>query len=227
MKRDRNFFFFVAMIFFIICYTTSLILANRTVNILNLSITASILVYPLTYTISILFAERYGRENAKMLFNYSILALIFMVILITISAILPYTSPDGLERIFNIDFRIVFASISSFLASHYLCLYLYDYLSGYKGFKFLIATVISITVDSLIFVGLAFLGVLPFIEVANLFIGQYVFNILMTIVYTLVFTYFIDSILIAREKEETKLAEEIKETKKVTKKTTKTKKEAK
>ncbi len=216
MKRDKNFFFFVVMIVFITCYITSLILACRTVELLNLSVTASILVYPATYFLAILFSERYGNDNTKMLFNYSVISLIVMAILFTISSMLPYNGPDGLEIIFNLDYRIVFASLISFFVSQNLCLFLYNYLSGFKGFKFLIAAVISITVDSLIFISLAQFGVIPFTQVLKLFTGQYVFNIIMIIIYTIFFTYIIDSVVRKPVIEETIKEKKVTVTKKKT-----------
>ena len=179
-------------------------------EILNLTMSGAVLVYPLTYFIAIIFAERYGNDDAKMMFNYSIVALIFMIILITISSILPYKSPDGLETIFNLDYRFIFASIAAFYTTQHLCLYLYNYLSGFKGFRFLIATVISITVDNIIYIALAYFGELPFIAILKMFVGQYVFSILMVIIYAIFFTYFIGSV----KRDEINISQEIKPNKK-------------
>lgn len=218
MKRDRNFFFFITMIIFITCYTTALILSFRTVELANFSICGSILVYPFTYFIAILFSERYGNENTKMMLNYSVLALLFMAIILTFTSLLPYNAPDGLEVIFNLDYRVVFGSIASFYVGQYLCLYLYNYLSGFRGFKFLIAAVISITVDSIIFVALSKFGVIPFTQILKLFTGQYVCNIIMIIIYTIFFTYIVDAVAKKTEMEIEK--EEKIETEKPKKKTT-------
>ena len=139
MKREKNFYYFLTMIIFIICFTTSIILACRTIKVGKLAVTASILFYPMTYFIATLFAERYGKEKTFMMFNYAVFALIFMAIMLTITSCIPiYGAYDGLDKIFNIDFKLIFASILAFYASQFLNLKIYYYLEGYKGFKFLI-----------------------------------------------------------------------------------------
>ena len=75
MKREKNFYYFLTMIIFIICFTTSIILACRTIKVGKLAVTASILFYPMTYFIATLFAERYGKEKTFMMFNYAVFAL--------------------------------------------------------------------------------------------------------------------------------------------------------
>lgn len=217
MKRNKSFFFFIAMLCFILCYTTTVLISCRTVEILNLTMSGAVLVYPLTYFIAIVFAERYSNEDAKMMFNYSIVSLIFMMLLITVTSVLPYNAPDGLEAIFNIDYRFIFASMAAFYTTQHLCLYLYNYLSGFKGFRFLIAAVISITVDNIIYIALAYFGELPFIEILKMFVGQYVFSILAVILYAVFFTYFIDSV----KKEKTEITKETKSIKRNTKKSSK------
>ena len=208
MKREKNFYYFLIMIIYIICFVTSFIVATRTVQIGNLTPTASFLIYPMTYFLAILFCERYGKRETKMLFNYSVFALIIMVLLITITSMLPALANDGLYPIFNLDYRIVFSSITAFYVSQYLNLEIYHFISGFRGFRFLIASVIAATIDGLLFVNLAYLGSIPFKLVIQRFTSQYVVNVFMVIIYTILFTYIIDSVVAKKNKE---LSEEIEE----------------
>ena len=64
---------------FIICFTTSIILACRTLKIGKLAVSASILFYPMTFFIATLFSERYGKEKTYMMFNYAIFALLYIL----------------------------------------------------------------------------------------------------------------------------------------------------
>lgn len=208
MKREKNFYYFLIMIIYIICFVTSFIVATRTVQIGNLTPTASFLIYPMTYFLAILFCERYGKRETKMLFNYSVFALIIMVLLITITSMLPALANDGLYPIFNLDYRIVFSSITAFYVSQYLNLEIYHFISGFRGFRFLIASVIAATIDGLLFVNLTYLGSIPFKLVIQRFTSQYVVNVFMVIIYTILFTYIIDSVVAKKNKE---LSEEIEE----------------
>lgn len=196
MKKERNFYYFLVMISYIIAYTIALILACRKVEIAGLVINGSIIIYPLTYFLAILFAERYGEKEAKNLIILSIFAIIIASVFITVTSFLPVaTGIDGLEPIFNLDFRIVFASIIGFLVSQCVCLKIYYYLSGIRGFKFVIASVIAITIDSLIFIPLAYLGTASISYIFEMFVSQYICNIIMVIAYSLCFIYIVDAVV--------------------------------
>ncbi len=196
MKKERNFYYFLVMISYIVAYTIALILACRKVEIAGLVVNGSIIVYPLTYFLAILFAERYGEKEAKNLIILSVFALILASVFITITSFLPVVNGiDGLEKVFNLDFRLVFASIAGFIVSQCICLKIYYYLSGIRGFKFIIASVIAITIDSLIFLPLAYLGNVAIGEIIIMFTSQYVCNIIMVILYSLCFIYIVDAVV--------------------------------
>lgn len=233
MKREKNFYYFLVMISYVICFCISLILSCRTVLVGNLTPAGSFIVYPMTYFLAILFAERYGKEETKLLFNYAAFAFIIMIIFITISSMLPvFNGPDGLEPIFNLNYRMVFASLTAFYVSQYLNLIIYYYISGFRGFKFLISGVISATIDSILFIFLAYVGEIKFTLLLQKFTSQYVLNIFMIILYTILFTYLIDSVIKTKpiDKAEAKANDELIKTKKTVKKVVtkaKTKKETK
>ena len=229
MKREKNFYYFLTMIIFIICFTTSIILACRTIKIGKLAVGASILFYPMTYFIATLFAERYGKEKTFMMFNYAVFALIFMAIMLTITSCIPVYGPyDGLDKVFNMDYKLIFASILAFYASQFLNLKIYYYLEGYKGFKFLISGVIAITIDSFLFIMLSNIGVLSLGDSFVKFINQFIMGIVMVIFYTLCFTYLVDSVIKNNKKEkELELEIEKPKVKKTTSKKRTTKKETK
>ena len=68
-RKEKGFYSIILMIIFIVAYITSLVLACRNVEFIGLKITGASLVYPITYFLAIIYAERYGRDKAKMLFN--------------------------------------------------------------------------------------------------------------------------------------------------------------
>ncbi len=221
MKREKNFYYFLVMIVYIICFTTSLILSCRIVSIGNLTPTASFIIYPMTYFLAILFAERYGKKETKLLFHYAVFALIVSVLFITISSTLPVLSGiDGLETIFNMDYRLVFSSIAAFYVSQFLNLEIYYYITGFRGFKFLISSVIAATIDSLIFILLAYAGTVSFNLLIQRFTSQYIVSVFMVIIYTILFAYLIDSVIDNKNKQiekEIKLNEVKEKTEKIVK----------
>ncbi len=216
MDRDRSFYYVFVMFLFVTCYTTCYILSNRLIQFGGLMATASALVYPLTYFIAVLFYERYGKNKTFELVDFAVCSLIFMGVLFAFaSSFEVYNDVDGLEKVFNTDFRVLMASVVGFIVGQYILIRLYDFLGGKKGFDFLIAGVISITIDSFLFIFLGYLGSISFAEVLNIATGQYALNVVAIIVYALCFNSIITTVL---ETKKAKVKEAKKETKEPAKK---------
>lgn len=225
MKRDHSFYYILVMLLFITCYITCYILSNRLIQFGGLMATASALVYPFTYFIAVLFYEKYGKNETFELVDFAVLSLVFMGILFAFASSFDvYNEVDGLEKIFNTDFRVLVSSMVGFIVGQYILIRLYDFLGGKKGFDFLIAGVIAITIDSFLFIFLGYLGSVSFTEVLNLATGQYALNVVAIIIYALCFNSLITTLIKSKkEKIETK-AEIKKETPKKKSTTKKTKK---
>lgn len=227
MKRENSFYFVFIMFLFVTCYLTCYILSNRIVEFGGLIATASAIIYPFTYFIAILFYERYGKNRVFELINFSIISLIFMGLMIALaSTFTVYGGSDGLDKIFNIDFRVLFSSVVAFIVGQYVNIKIYDYLGTKKAHDFLVSGTIAITIDSFLFVGLSYLGVATFGEVLNLATGQYVLSVVGIIIYALCYSSLIPSLLKAKENENVLIKkEEVKEVKKIPAKKTTSKKE--
>lgn len=196
MNRDKTFYYTFVMLLFVTCYTTCYILSNRLIQFGGLMATASALVYPLTYFIAVLFYERYGKNKTFELVDFAVCSLIFMGVLFAFaSSFEVYNDVDGLEKIFNTDFRVLMASVVGFIVGQYLLIRLYDFLGGKRGFDFLIAGVISVTIDSFLFIFLGYLGSISFAEVLNIATGQYALNVVAVVVYALCFNSIITTVL--------------------------------
>ncbi len=226
MKRERNFYYILVMFLFVTCYTTCYILSNRLIQFGGLMATASALVYPLTYFISVLFYEKNGENRTFELVDFAVFSLVFMGILFAFASSFDvYNEVDGLEKIFNTDFRVLVSSIVGFMVGQYLLIKIYDFLGNKNGFDFLIAGVISVTVDSFLFIFLGYLGSISIKEVISLATGQYALNVVAIIIYALCFNSIITTV-IETKKHDKETKEEKKETEKVKKeekKTTKSK----
>ena len=203
MKRDKNFYCVFIMICFVVVYVTSFILTGRTIEAGKLMATASIIIYPITYFLGTVFAERYGKDKFFNLMMYSIVSLLLCALLVTCSSFLPICNgSDGLDKIFNVDYRIVFSFITAFLVGQIVNITIYQFLDKKKSFNFLISSVIAITVDSLIFVTLAYVGTMNFKDLVQLFSGQYVLSVIAMIIYALCFAYIIGAVVKTKKKNE-------------------------
>ena len=209
MKREKSYYYILVMFLFVTCYISCYVLSNRIIQFGGLLATASALVYPLTYFIAVLFYERYGKDKAFELVNFAVFSLVFMGILFAFASTFDvYNGVDGMEKLFNTDFRVLFASIVGFIVGQYVLIKLYDFLGEKKGFDFLIAGVISITIDSFLFIILAYIGNVSFKEVLNLATGQYALNVIAIIIYSLCFNSIITTLINTKPQENEVLNEE-------------------
>ena len=200
MKREKSFYYVFVMFLFVKCYTTCYVLSNRIIEFGGMIATASALIYPFTYFMAILFYERYGKNRVFELINFSIISLIFLGIMFGLAGTFNvHNGPDGLEKLFNIDFRVLFSSIIAFIVGQYINIKLYDFLGNKKGFDFLISGVIAITIDSFLFVCLSYLGELHLVEVINLATGQYALSVIAIIIYAMCFNSLIPTLLESKE----------------------------
>lgn len=223
MKRDKSYYYILVMFLFVTCYISCYVLSNRIIQFGGLLATASALVYPLTYFIAVLFYERYGKDRAFELVNFAVFSLVFMGILFAFASTFDvYEGVDGMEKLFNTDFRVLFSSIVGFIVGQYVLIKLYDFLGEKKGFDFLIAGVIAITIDSFLFIMLAYVGNISFKEVLNLATGQYALNVIAVIIYALCFNSLITTLINTKPVLDEKINEETKKVapKKTSSKTT-------
>lgn len=209
MDRDKNFYYVFVMVLFVTCYIACYVLSNRLIQFGGLLATASALVYPLTYFVAVLFYERYGKNRTFELVDFAVCSLIFMGILFAFASSFDvYNDVDGFEKIFNTDFRVLISSVVAFIVGQYVLIKIYDFLGGKKGFDFLIAGVIAVTIDSFLFIFLGYTGSISFAEVLNLATGQYALNVVAIIIYALCFNSVIAT-LVQTKRTEVKSEEKI------------------
>ena len=186
MKREKSYNYFLAMVSFIVCYLVAFILATKDIKIGSLVATAGVTIYPITYFISTLFCDRYGKKHSLIMITYAVFALLLAAVLLWITTALPiYTKGNFL----NLNINMMIGFMAAFVIGQILNLYIYYYLGEKSGFSFLISSVISITVDSLIFVLISFTGVYSLSKMVKLFTGQYVISVIFMVFLSLCFAY--------------------------------------
>lgn len=206
MKKDKSFYCYLLMTIYSVALIVTYFVSVRIVKFGIITSTAGAIIYPITYFLQILFYERYGKNKTILMIIHAIISLMFTGVLITIASLLPaYSAPDGLEAIFSIDFRLLFGCLTGFTVGQFLNLFLYDYLGRRKSQSFAVAASISVTLDAMLFIFLAFSGTNSFANILSLFVGQYVFCILLIACYTLFYSAFVRSIADLEMEEEKEL----------------------
>ena len=227
MKRGREIYFIMTVIMFIVIYLTSNILGGTRINIGSLTASITVFIYPITYFVIILVKERYGKQEAFNLLSYAVFSLIVYALIVTLVGVFPV---DSGKELLNIDYRVIFASITAFFITHMLHLFLYNYLNNNKVINFLISSVLSISVNTILFIGLSFVGTMPINDLILLFAGEFIINVLVVCLLSLCFRSCIYEIIDAKIREDEQAIKEsdnivVKEViKKVSKPRSKTKK---
>ena len=152
------------------------VLANiqvvKTIELFGLTATLGNIMFGTLFLATDALNEKYGLKVAKRSVYIGFFSLLAMVIIMQV--VMQFTATqDSLEihealvMIFSLVPRIAFASLSAYLISQLIDVYLFQKIKGYlSSQKFLYvrnigSTLVSQLVDSILFVTIAFLGVFP------------------------------------------------------------------
>lgn len=144
-----------------------------------------VIVFPFTLQLTDMVNERFGRKEVYKMIAIGFITqvvLIFFLYIGNLPDVVP-GKPDAIVIIAEFVPRIVLASLVAFLVSETFDAWIYDKLRVFvssktdKWWKYLwvrnvFSDILSLGIDSLIFVPIAFLGVLPDDLVIDMIIGQ-------------------------------------------------------
>lgn len=159
---------------------TAQVLANKTVQVFDFTVPAGVLVYSTGYLLTDVLVEFHGKEAAKKAVWSGFLASIILVIAINIAIAWPsaafWEAQDAFVTTLGSTWRIVLASLAAYLISQHTDVHLFHRIRGYTGESKLYlrnigSTSVSQLIDSVIFIVIAFYGVMPIVP---LIIGQYI-----------------------------------------------------
>lgn len=173
MKEKVSIPFMLLGILFNVCLIAANLLETKVVQVGGLTVTAGLLVFPISYIINDCIAEVWGFKKARLII-WSGFAMNFFVVALGLVAVALPAAPfwEG-EAHFNFVFgmapRIVLASLMAFLVGSFLNAYVMSRMkvaSQGKNFsaRAIVSTVVGETADSLIFFPVAFGGIIAWKE---------------------------------------------------------------
>lgn len=181
VKKFRNYGFAALVAFYTIYLGASQIIAARIINFdlgfYSFIAPASVFIYPFVAQAIDMVNEVYGRKKTHLAIG---IAFITQVLLVAFIAMTNSLSPasffkfeDAWQSIFSLGIRITVASWVAFLICQNIDAYIFSWLKKKYSKKIWLRSVASdvtdLTLDSIIFVTLAFYGLMP---IAPLIIGQ-------------------------------------------------------
>ena len=173
MKQKVSVPFMLLGILFNVCLIAANLLETKVIQVFGITVTAGLLVFPISYIINDCIAEVWGFRKARLII-WSGFAMNFFVVMLGLIAVSLPAEPfwEG-EAHFNFVFgmapRIVVASLTAFLVGSFLNAYVMSRMkvaSGGRHFsaRAIWSTVVGETADSLIFFPVAFGGIIAWPE---------------------------------------------------------------
>ena len=183
MKQKVSVSFMLLGILFNVCLIAANLLETKVIQIGSLTLTAGLMVFPISYIMTDCIVEVWGFRKARLII-WSGFAMNFFVVTLGLLAVqLPAASFWEGEESFNFVFcmapRIVVASLTAFLVGSFLNAFVMSRMkmaSGGKNFSIraILSTIVGEGADSLIFFPIAFGGLIPVVELFKLMLLQVV-----------------------------------------------------
>ena len=191
MKQTVSVPFMLLGILFNVCLIAANLLETKVITLCGLTVTAGLLVFPVSYIINDCIAEVWGFRKARLII-WTGFAMNFFVVLLGLLAVAIPAAPfwEGEEHfnfVFGMAPRIVAASLAAFLVGSFLNAYVMSRMklrSGGRHFsvRAIVSTVVGETADSLLFFPIAFGGVIAWQELAGMMALQIVLKSLYEVI---------------------------------------------
>lgn len=166
------------------------VLANKIVNVAGLIVPAGVLAYSITFPITDIICEVWGKKRGKYVVFSGFITLLVVLGLIRLALIFPkapfWTNEEAFARILGSTSRIIIASFIAYLVSQYHDVWAFHFWRKVTKGKYLwlrnnASTFVSQFIDTVVFITIAFYGVMP---VLTLIKGQYIIKLLIALVDT-------------------------------------------
>ena len=195
---DRTFTNLVGV--FVSSLVLSNILATKLWVIMGVIIPAGVITYPVTFLITDIIGEVYGQKQAQWAVWAGFICSLFALMFSYIATLLPPAAFFKHQEFFEIMFgqvgRITIASLCAYLVSQYCDVWLFHLIRDKTNGKHLwlrnnVATIISQLWDTIIFIVIAFYGIVPTTTLFPMIWGQWCFKIVMALCDTPFCYYFV------------------------------------
>ena len=202
MKEKVSVSFMLLGILFNVCLIAANLLETKIIQIGSLSVTAGLLVFPISYIINDCIAEVWGYKKTRLIIWSGFVMNFFVAIMGLIAVAIPAAPFWEGEEHFNFVFgfapRIVVASLLEFFVGSFLNAYVMSRMKIHShgrhfSLRAVLSTIVGESADSLIFFPIAFGGIVAWKELLLMMLTQIVLKsvyeiIVLPITYRLVRT---------------------------------------
>ena len=164
---------------FCACLVTAAVLATKILRLGPVAVPAGVFAYCITFVCADVISEIWGRRSANMVVLTGFIGLGLTFLLIQLALWCPaapfWEQEAAFREIFGMTPRIITASLTAYALSQFHDVWLYTLLKDRMRGRHLwlrnnLATILSQLIDSVVFIVIAFYGVMP---VGALILGQW------------------------------------------------------
>lgn len=181
MKQKVSVPFMIMGIIFVVCLITANLLETKLIRLGPLSVTAGLLVFPISYVINDCIAEVWGFKKTRLVIWCGFAMNFFVVLMGLLAVQIPaaeyWNGAEHFNFVFNFAPRITIASLLAFLTGSFLNAFVMSKMKlkhGKKHFSLraILSTIVGETADSVIFFPIAFGGLIGGKELIELMLLQ-------------------------------------------------------
>lgn len=182
---------------FVISLIVANIIASKIVTFGYAVLPAAVVAYPLTFLMTDIIGEIWGKEEANKTVRRGFICQITALILISLAILLPVApfanNQTSFSAILGSSFRVTFASLVSYICSQSWDVFIFHKLKvknegRCKWLRNNISTMTSQIIDTAIFITIAFYGTVP--SILTMIISQYSIKCLYALLDTPFFYFF-------------------------------------
>jgi queuosine precursor transporter len=184
--QQHSTWFVIVVAIFITCLLIANIIAVKLVNIFGLTVPAGIIIFPISYICGDVLTEVYGYRRARQVIWLGFGCNLLAVIAIWAGQVLPgavfWDGQAAYERILGFTPRLLLASFCAYLVGEFANSFVLAKMKVLTEGRMLWARTIGSTVvgeglDSLIFVTIAFWGIIPATGLLSAIVTQWLFKV--------------------------------------------------
>lgn len=191
MKSSQ--WFIVIATVFVTCLTVANIIAVKLVTVWQITVPAGVVIFPISYIFGDILTEVYGYSQARKVIWLGFFCNLLAVIAIWVGQILPpapfWDGQLAYERILGFTTRLLVASFIAYLVGEFANSFVLSKMKIITKGRWLWTRTIGSTLvgeglDSLVFITLAFVGVVPTAQLSGIIVTQWLIKSVYEIVAT-------------------------------------------
>lgn len=172
---------------YVACELAANITAGRPIQVMGISAPGGVFIYALTFTLIDLINERLGKVGARRVvigaFAANLLLALYVSFVLALPAPAYFAQREAFVTVLGATPRIIGASLIAYLVSSFVDVEIFAAwkarIPGYHWLRVLASNAVSTLIDSILFVTIAFAGLLPLLP---MIVGQYIIKMAITVV---------------------------------------------